>query len=103
MPLAQLIEACQRVLEAPSASRRRNAEERVGDAAHRRDDDGGPPPIPQARGADNLNQSLNGFWIGDGRAAEFLDNHKEQILYGKAAVAARHYARISDLDRLLPA
>jgi uncharacterized protein (DUF2062 family) len=31
---------------------------------------------------------LNGFGIGDRRAAEFLDNHKEQILYGKAGVAA---------------
>src|SRR5262245_22517217 len=88
MPLAQLIETGQRVLEAPTASRRGDAEERIGDAAHRRDDDGGPPPIPRARVADNLNQSLNGFGIGDGRAAEFLDNHKEQILYGKAGVAA---------------
>ena len=38
-----------------------------------------------------MNQSLNRFGIGDGGAAEFLDNHKEQILYGKAGVAARHH------------
>src|SRR4029079_10388576 len=98
MPLAQLIEACQRVLEAPTASRRRDAEERIGDAAHRRHDDGGPPSIARARGADNLNQSLNSFGIGDRGAAEFLDNHKEQILYGKAGGAAG-FTRITDLDR----
>jgi hypothetical protein len=32
---------------------------------------------------------LNCFRIGDGGAAEFLDNHKPKILYGKAGVIAR--------------
>jgi hypothetical protein len=31
---------------------------------------------------------LNRFGIGDGGTTEFLDNHKQQILYGKAGVAA---------------
>jgi hypothetical protein len=35
-----------------------------------------------------LNQSLNRLRIGDRGAAEFLNNHKQQILYGKAGVAS---------------
>jgi hypothetical protein len=46
---------------------------------------------------------LNCFWIGDGGAAEFLDNHKPKILYGKAGVAARVIASITDRDRPGPA
>jgi hypothetical protein len=40
---------------------------------------------------------LNCFGIGDRSAAEFLNNHKQQILYGKAGVAAGY--RITDRDR----
>jgi hypothetical protein len=50
----------------------------------------------------NLNQSLNCFSIGDRGAAEFLNNHKEQILYGKAGVASVR-PRISGPDPRLPA
>jgi len=102
MPLTQLIETRQRVFEASSASRGGDAKERIGDAAHRRDDDGRATSVPGARAPDNLNQPLNGFGVGDRRAAEFLDNHKELILYGKAVVAARP-SRIIDPDRRRPA
>ena len=48
----------------------------------------GPRPSARARVPNNLNQSLNRLGIGDRGAAEFLNNHKQQILYGKAGVAA---------------
>src|SRR5262245_47605754 len=103
MPLAQLVKTCERVLEAPSASRGGDTEQRIGDAAHRRNDDGGPPSVSRARVSDNLNQSLNRFGIGDGGAAEFLDNHKEQILLRKGWGCRAASPRITDLDRRLPA
>jgi hypothetical protein len=81
MPLAQLVETCERVFETAPACGRGNTEERIRDAAHRGDDDGGPASVPRAGVPDNLNQSLNCFWIGDRGAAEFLDNHKQKILY----------------------
>jgi hypothetical protein len=59
-------------------------------------------PVPGARAPDNLNQPLNCFGIGDRGTTEFLDNHKELILYGKAAVAAQR-SRITDPERRLPA
>jgi len=89
MPLAQLVEARQRILQAAAACTGGDAEERVGHAAHRGHDDSRPATVPRARRLNNVNQSLNGFGIGDRGAAEFLDNHKEQILYGKAGVPRR--------------
>jgi hypothetical protein len=83
-----LIETCQRVLDTPSPSRCGDAKQCIGNAAHRRHHDGGSASIARAGVADNVNQSLYCFGIGDGGAAEFLDNHKQQILYGKAGVAA---------------
>jgi hypothetical protein len=43
---------------------------------------------------------MNCFGIGDRGAAEFLDNHKEQILYGNAGVASAA-PRITDRERRL--
>jgi hypothetical protein len=103
MPLAQLLEACERVIEPTAAGGRRHAEEGIRHPTHRGDDHGGPASIPGARIADNLNQPLNCFRIGDGGAAEFLDNHKQKILYGKAGVTAMRAAPVTDRDRRGPA
>jgi hypothetical protein len=93
MAFAQLIEACERVVEATAAGGRSNTEERIGHSAHGGDDNGGPASVAGARSANNLNQPLNCFGIGDGGTAEFLDNHKQKILYGKAGVTAPSGAR----------
>jgi hypothetical protein len=83
MPLAQLIEPPERIVETPAPSRCGESQQRVGHAAHRGYDHGGPASVARARRVNNLNQSLNCFGIGDRGAAEFLDNHKQQILLRK--------------------
>ena len=63
------------VAGAAGPSRRRDPQQRVGDLAHRRHDDHRPAAVARARGPDDLDQTSDGFWIGDRRAAEFLNNH----------------------------
>ena len=86
MPLAQLFETRQRVVHAPGARGRRDREQRIGHAAHRGHDDRGTAPIARPGRPNDVNQSLNRFRVSDRGTAEFLDNHKQQILYGKAGV-----------------
>jgi len=84
--LAQLLETRKRIFDAATAGRSRNGEQRVGDAAHRRHHDRWTAAIAQPGRANDLNQSSNCVWVSDGGTAEFLDNHEQQILYGKAGV-----------------
>lgn len=86
MPLAQLFEPCKRILSTTGARGRRNGQQRVGHAAHRRHNDRRTAAIARPGRADDLNQSVNRVWICDRSTAEFLDNHKQIILYGKAGV-----------------
>ena len=95
VPFAQLLETRKRLVDAASAGRRRNGEQRVGDAAHRRHDDRGSAAIARPRRTDDLNQASDRVGVGDGRAAEFLDNHKQQILYGKAGVGRVRRRRLA--------
>ena len=82
----QLLETRQRIIDAATTGGRRNGEQRIGDAAHRRHDDRWTAAIARPGRADDLNQSSNCVWVSDGGTAEFLDNHEQQILYGKAGV-----------------
>ena len=84
--LAQLLEPGERVVEPAAAGRRGDAQQRIGHAAHRGHHDGGTSAVARPRRANDIDQSLNRFGVSDGGTAEFLDDHKQQILYGKAGM-----------------
>ena len=73
--LAHVVDARQRVAKPIGSGSRRHIEQRVGDTAHRRHDDGRTAAVARPRGSHDLDQSADRVGIGDGRAAEFLDNH----------------------------
>ena len=73
--------AARRHAEAPRSGRPAPAvdaiaQQRVGDLAHRRHDDDRAAAVSRPRGPDDLNQTSDSFWIGDRRAAEFLNDHR---------------------------
>jgi len=60
--------------------RRRNRQQRIGDAAHRRDDNDRPLGITRAGSADDLDQAANSSRIGDRCAAKFLNDHERRSI-----------------------
>jgi hypothetical protein len=75
MPRAQLLHTRQRLFMTRRAGGRREAEQRIGDAAHCRDDHRRTAAVASARAAHDVDEASDSGRIGDRRAAEFLNDH----------------------------
>ena len=75
MSIADLAHLRERVVELRGAGRGGDAEQPVGDTAHRGHHDCRTASIARPRRPYNFNQASDSFGVGDGGAAEFLNDH----------------------------